>query len=113
MSDEGDIIGLARDLTRRLDELEKAVDDYEKEIRARLRESLKDNQCFTSRVTVIAGTRVVVVDVVTSQEVNYLVKSDLAQMAYIRHGATNMKLSPPDMKAKLDSASGLGNAFWR
>jgi schlafen family protein len=113
VTDEGDIIGVGRELARRPDELEKAVDDYEREIRARLRESLKDNQCFTARVAVIAGTRVVVVDVVASQEVNYLVKSELAQMAYIRHGATNMKLSPPEMKAKLEGGSALGNTSWR
>ena len=113
VTDEGDIVGVGRELTRRPDELEKAVDDYEKEVRVRLRESLKDNQCFTSRVTVIAGTRIIVVDVVASQDVNYLVKSDLAQMAYIRHGATNMKLSPPEMKAKLESASAFGSAFGR
>jgi hypothetical protein len=42
-------------------------------------------------------------DVSRSREINYFVKFDLAQVAYIRHGATNMKLSPPETKAMIEA----------
>lgn len=104
VTDEGDVVGLARELARRPEDIEKATGDYETQVRTRLRETLKDNQCFSSTVAVISGTRVILVEVSRSQDINYFVKSDLAQMAYIRHGATNMKLSPPEMKARIEAA---------
>jgi hypothetical protein len=42
-------------------------------------------------------------DVSRSREINYFVKFDLAQVAYIRHGATNVKLPPPEMKAMIEA----------
>jgi hypothetical protein len=105
ITDEGDVVGLARELAKNPEDLDTAVADYEKDIRNRLRETLKDNQCFASRVATILGTRVIIVDVQPSQEVNFFVKSDLAQTAYIRHGGSSMKLSPPEMKAKIERHS--------
>jgi hypothetical protein len=33
-----------------------------------------------------------------------MVKAELAQMAYIRHGATNARISPPESQDKGDGA---------
>ncbi len=104
VNDEGDIIGLAKELLRRGrmkgQDIETLAAEYEKDVRRQIQEALKDNQCFTSAVMTISGTRVIVVEVQPSSYVNFFVKSDLAQMAYIRHGATNARMSPPEIKAK-------------
>jgi len=101
---EGDIVGLARDIWKHSDDLAKAIVEYEKEVRSRLRESLKDNQCFTTKVVNLLGTLIIVIEVLTTRETNYLVKSEHMHTAYIRHGATSMKMSPPEMKAKIEDA---------
>jgi hypothetical protein len=100
VNDEGDIVGLARDIAKRGDEFEKALVKYEKDVRIRLRESLKDNRCFDLDVVNVSGTPLIVVEVQQARDVNYLVKSELAQTAYTRHGATSVKMSPPEIKAK-------------
>jgi hypothetical protein len=116
ITDEGDIVGLARDLTKRPDDLDRAIAEYEKDVCKRLRETLKDNQCFKSRIATVAGTRLIVVEVEPSSEVNFIVKSELAQMAYIRHGATSTRMSPPEIGAKggdnADAQSILRNAVF-
>jgi hypothetical protein len=38
-----------------------------------------------------------------SEQINFLVKSGNAQIAYIRHGATSKKLAPPEMKTMLEA----------
>jgi hypothetical protein len=116
ITDEGDIVGLARDLTKRPDDLDRAIAEYEKDVCKRLRETLKDNQCFKSRIATVAGTRLIVVEVEPSSEVNFFVKSELAQTAYIRHGATSTRMSPPEIGAKggdnADAQSILRNAVF-
>lgn len=101
---EGEVVGLAKDIWKRGDDLSKVAAKYEKEVRSRLRESLKDNQCFKSKVVSLLGTLVIVIEVVAARDTNYLVKSEQMNTAYIRHGATSMKMSPPEMKAKIESA---------
>lgn len=100
VNDEGDLVGLARDVMTRGGELEKALAEYENGVRTRLRESLRDNQCYTSSVATVSGALLVVVEVRQAPEVNYIVKSELAQMAYTRHGATSVRMSPPEIQAK-------------
>ena len=100
VTDDGSVIGLARELAQRPDELPSALRDYEDAVRTRLREALKDNQCFTVYAAKVLGVSLVVVEVGGSQDLNYIVKSSLAQTAFIRHGATSFKMSPPEIQAK-------------
>jgi len=100
VNDEGAVVGLAREVTKRGEDVGKAIEDYEKEIRARLREALKDNQCYSARLATVSGLQLIVIDVQRSAEVNYLVRSDIANIAFIRHGATNARMSPSEIQAK-------------
>ena len=100
VNDEGSVVGLARDVTKRGEDVGKTMEDYEKEIRARLREALKDNQCYTARLATVSGIQLIVIDVQRSAEVNYFVRSDLANIAFIRHGATSARMSPSEIQAK-------------
>ena len=100
IDDEGSVIGLEQSVTKRGDDIRKAIEVYEKDIRARLREALKDNQCYTTRVATISGMQLIVIDVQRSAEVNYFVRSDLAKVAFIRHGATSARMSPSEIQAK-------------
>lgn len=99
VNDEGAIVGL-RGVSRRGEEVGKAVEDYEKAIRARIREALKDNQCYNSRLAAVSGVQLIVINVQRSAEVNYFVRSDLANIAFIRRGATNARMSPSEIQAK-------------
>jgi hypothetical protein len=109
---EGDVVGVAKDIAKRGEDLGKAIAEYEKKVHSRLRESLKDNQCFTTKVVNLLGTSVIVVAVEKTREINYLVQSEHMHMAYIRHGATSMKMSPPEMKAMIErTRSGTGSLF--
>lgn len=100
ITDDGSVIGIARELVQRPDELPSALRDYENAVRTRLREALKDNQCFTVYAAKVLGVSLVVVEVGGTQDLNYIVKSSLAQTAFIRHGATSFKMSPPEIQAK-------------
>ncbi len=108
VNDEGEIVGLAKELSRhgrkkgqnQRQDLNALITGYEKEVRARLRESLKDNQCCASRVATVSGTQLIVVEVQRSADVNCLVRSEIAQIAFIRRGATNAKMSPAEIQAK-------------
>jgi hypothetical protein len=85
---------------KRPDDLERALAEYEKAVRKRLSETLKISQRFTSRVTKLAGMPVILIEVERSREINYFVSTSLANLAYIRHGATSSKMSPPEIQAK-------------
>ncbi len=102
INDDGDIVGVAKGVAKRGEDIDNAVANYEKEIRTRLRETLKNNQCFTSQVVTVRGTDIVVVEVEQSPEINFLVKSDQAKIAYIRHGATSARMSPPEVKTMIE-----------
>jgi predicted HTH transcriptional regulator len=93
--DDGDIEGLAGDLARRGEAVD--ADD----VRKRLRETLKDNQCFSLGVAKVADTQLVIVTVATSPDVNFLVKT---RTAYIRHGGSSMKLTAQELKAMIQSS---------
>lgn len=102
ISKEGEIEGVARHAMRAGDEGGAGITAYAQEVRAHLREALKDNQCFRVDVASVAGTSLVVVTVSRSVEViNFLLKPSVA---YIRHGATNKKLTPTEMKAMIESS---------
>jgi hypothetical protein len=114
VNNEGVVVGLARDVSKRPDDVVKAIEVYEKALRARLREALKDNQCFTTRLATVFGVQLIVVEVRRSAEVNYLVRSDLANIAFIRHGATSARMSPAEIQAKggTNAQSGLRHAVF-
>lgn len=101
---EGDVIGLAKHLIKGGGNIEQNCIAYEKKLCAHLREMLADTQCFSSQVSTVAGMLLVVVEVVPSEKVNYLIRDEQAQIAYVRHGATSTKMSPQEIIAKNDSA---------
>lgn len=96
VSKEGDIEGMASHAMRRSDDTDTALAAYAEAVRMRLLEALKDNQCFEVNVARVAGAPLVLVTVVKSLDINFLLKT---KTAYIRHGATSMKLTPPEMSA--------------
>ncbi|MDA8350797.1 MAG: ATP-binding protein [Pseudomonadota bacterium] len=100
VDDEGSILGIANEVTKRPDHLEKALADYGKAVRKRLRDRLKDNQCFNIRAAILSGMRVIVVEVGRAREVNYVVADALANTAFIRHGATSCKMLPSEIRAQ-------------
>jgi len=102
ITDDGDIEGVAGDLARRGDNAGAAVAAYAEGVRKRLRETLKDNQCFTLGVAKVADTPLVIVTVATSHDMNFLVKT---RTAYIRHGGSSMKLTAQELKAMIQSSS--------
>lgn len=102
VSKEGEIEGVARNALRLGGNVDAAIPAYAQAIRMHLREALKDNQCFEVQVPIVAGTSLVVVTVTRSPEINFLLKS---RAAYVRHGATNMKLTPQEMKAMIESSA--------
>lgn len=108
---EGDIVGLAKDVAKRGADPANGIADYEKKVRDRLRESLKDNQCFTVKVVSLAGASVIVVEVGSAREINYLLLSEHMHTAYIRHGATSMKMSPPEIYARIENTRAMVNRF--
>lgn len=99
---EGEIEGVTRHAVRHGGNVEAAIAAYAQAIRVHLREALKDNQCFEVHVAIVAGTSLVVVTVTRSLEINFLLKT---RVAYIRHGATNMKLTPQEIKAMIESSA--------
>jgi len=105
VTDEGDIVGLAGNVTRRGEEPAVAIAAYAEAVRKRLRETLKDNQCFDLSVESVEGTSLIVVIVRKSHDINFIVKSEHSKTAFIRHGATSMKLTPPEMKAMMEVES--------
>lgn len=100
VDNEGSILGIAGDVTRRPDHLEGALAEYAKDVGKRLRERLKDNQCFNVQAVTLSGMRVIVVEVGRARDVNYLVADALANTAYIRHGATSCKMLPGEIRAQ-------------
>lgn len=100
VSKEGDIEGVASHAVRRGDDVDAAIAAYAESVRMRLVEALKDNLCFEINVARVAGAPLVVVTVVKSLDINFLVKT---KTAYIRHGATSMKLTPPEMSAMIEA----------
>lgn len=100
VDNEGSILGIANEVTKRPDHLEKAIADYGRDVGKRLRDRLKDNQCFNIRATTLSGMHVIVVEVGRAREVNYVVADALANTAYIRHGATSCKMLPGEIRAQ-------------
>jgi hypothetical protein len=100
VDDEGSILGIAHEVTKRPDHLESALAEYGKDVGKRLRERLKDNQCFNLRAATLSGMRVIVVEVGRARDINYPVADALANTAYIRHGATSCKMLPGEIRAQ-------------
>ena len=48
-------------------------------------------QCYTARLASVSGMQLIVIDVQCSAEVKYFVRSDLSNIAFIRHGATSAR----------------------
>jgi len=101
---EGDIVGLARNLAKLGGDSAQNLATYEKKVCNELREMLADTQCFASQVASVAGTQLIVIEVVPSEKTNYLVRGEQSRIAYMRHGATSAKMSPTEIIAKNDSA---------
>jgi hypothetical protein len=100
VSKDGDVVGLARGLSKRPEGLEKGYAAYEAEVRTRLREFLRDNQCFDLSTVSIMGTRLIVVEVRPASDLNYVTQGESAETAFIRRGATSFKMSPPEIQAR-------------
>jgi hypothetical protein len=100
VEDDGNIVGLARGLSKRSEPLEQAASIYQDEIRKRLQDNLKDNQCFDVDVVSVMGARLIAVNVRQASMLNYVTQGEVAQTAFIRHGATSFKMAPPDIQAR-------------
>lgn len=100
---DADIDGFAGDVARGGKEVAPAIATYTDEIRKRLREALKDTQCFDLNVESVAGTSVIVVTVEKSGVINFAVKFQHKGTAFIRHGATSMKLTPSEIQAMIEA----------
>ncbi|MEJ1960026.1 MAG: ATP-binding protein [Gammaproteobacteria bacterium] len=98
---EGDIEGVASHAVRRGDDPDAAIAAYAHAVRLRLREALKDNQCFEVSVSKVADTSLVVVTVAKSNEINFLIKT---KTAHIRHGGSSMKLTAQEMKTMVEAS---------
>lgn len=98
IDNEGEVVGLARELSRTGTSIEKAAEEYAGAIRKRLRENLSSNQCFAAEAMQLHGRTIIVIAVQPSTDTNYLLHSD---QAYIRRGATSKKMSPPEIAAQL------------
>lgn len=95
VTDEGEVAGITKGLWKSKHQgRDDARDVYVNHVRRRLRESLKDNQCFSAEAVCLYSMSVVVVSVDRSQEVNFLLKSN---QAYIRRGATSAKMAPNEI----------------
>lgn len=106
IDEDGSVIGLARYFRRGGAEIDRLLTGYVDGIRKRLRESLKDNQCFDVRSIMVGGAHLVVISVTQAGDVNFVLTSKYARTAFIRHGATSMKLTPPELKALLEPQGG-------
>ena len=73
--------------------IDKALEAYKKDVKKRLLERLRYNQCFDISHTRIGERHVLVVLVRRTEKTNYFVNSDLA---YIRKGATSAKMKSSD-----------------
>lgn len=98
VSDDTEIYGITKN------EIEKdykkdsneAINLYERDIKTKLREGLRDNQCFETRIVKIADKTVIIIQVTSSNEINYTrIKKD----AYIRRGASSAKMTPEEINA--------------
>ena len=97
INDEAEVVGLGKNITRDYScEIDQAIFSYEKEIRSRLKEHLKDNQCFRIKVVEIYSEHVITVTVSKSSNLNYLLNP---KQTYIRRGATSAKMSPEEINA--------------
>lgn len=108
ISKEGDIEGVAGHVVRRGEDVGAVIAAYAQAVRTYLREALKDNQCFQVNVSAVAGTPLVIVTVAKSPEINFLFRT---RAAYIRHGATSMKMTPTEMKAMIEALGPSMSAF--
>jgi hypothetical protein len=107
VSKEAEIDGLAKELAKSPDQLDAAIAGYVRQLKSRLQESLKDNQCFSLKIVRLLSTSLVVIEIEKAREVNYLLRSGVMNLAYIRHGATSMRMSPPEIRAMPTQGSGL------
>lgn len=78
-----------------------AIVSYIKDIQKRLREILKNNQCFDICPVKIGTKHVVVISVTRSAELNYFVNT---REAYIRRGATSFKIISADEREKTNES---------
>ena len=100
---EGDIEGIAGHV-RRGEDVEAAVMAYADAVRKRLRETLKETRCFELSVVAVSGTPLIVVTVEKARDINFIIQSAHSRTAFIRHGATSMKLTPLEMKAMIQAS---------
>jgi hypothetical protein len=73
-----------------------AMERYERDIKSKLREGLRDNQCFTTKIIQIAESKVMVISVTQSDSLNYL---RTKREAYTRRGASSAKMTPHEILA--------------
>ena len=98
VNNEGDVVGLAKHLAK-LDgaNIDEAGARYASAIHTRLRESLKNNQCFSIEIIKLYSNTLIVVAVGKSPEINFLLNFN---QAYIRQGGTNEKISPQEISSR-------------
>lgn len=97
VSKEAEVGGLARGIVKAYGgSVGDASATYIKSIEEFLRETLKNNQCFSiDKIDMLGGT-VIVITIEKSSQTNYLLNT---RQAFVRTGATNMKMSPQEIVA--------------
>lgn len=106
IDDGGEVVGLEKGLARLSGTRKTQVtcSDYMAAIRKRLRESLRNNQCFQVERAELFGLDIVVIKVGCSPDTNYLLNTS---QAYIRCGATSRRMSIPEIASKAANATWL------
>ncbi len=74
---------------------EEAIQKYEEDIRFQLKENITDNQCFETRVVTLYSEKILVINISKTKSLNYLQNK---KQAYIRKGASSMKITPDEIK---------------
>jgi hypothetical protein len=97
IDDEGEVLGLASSLLKDYGGgIEQARATYVKAIQARLREALKDNQCFTIEPIELYGKLIAVITIQKARDLNYLLQTN---QAFLRRGATTAKMTPSEIQS--------------
>jgi hypothetical protein len=103
VDDEAEVVGIDRQVERDYRcSVDEATASYEKAIRKRLSENLKDGSCFKTEVVTVYGKLIVMIRVEPSQQLNFLLNSS---QAYMRRGASSVKMSPADIELRFRAAS--------
>ncbi|HKJ73149.1 MAG TPA: ATP-binding protein [Alphaproteobacteria bacterium] len=101
VDDEGNVVGIEREVEKAYrTNPEQAAALYAKAVEKRLQEALRDTQCFGTELVKLYASMVLVITATSSSGPNYLHESN---EAYIRKGATNRKMSPPEIQAQVTS----------